>query len=89
MKAIYKSLTERNARKMNIQSKFNQELIDSLPKIKKIIEASSFFEANQITCFTLRKANNSRKAVNIMTAKEKKQFQEYLISAFKFHEWVK
>ena len=73
---------------MNIQSIFNEQCISSLPKIKKITKESAFFEANQIVCFTLRKAMDSKKAVSTMSDKEKKEFQEDLIETFKFNGWI-
>ena len=74
---------------MSIQSILNQEAIDFLPAIKELMNNANKFEANQMRCLTLRKCGNLNKSLIDMTDSEIKEFEDDLISIFKFHEWIK
>lgn len=74
---------------MSIQTTFNNQAINSLPKIKLIIDnATDNFLRNQMICLTLRKCCNSSIAIDNMSDVELANFQEEIISTFKHYEYI-
>ena len=55
----------------------------------ELIKAAAKFEANQMTNKTIRECLNSRIAIDEMNDKELNDFQDDLITTFKYFNWLK
>ena len=77
---------------MSLQAHLNDEAIELLPKIKKIISESEKFEANQMYNETIRKCCNASSVYGSclvdMSENTKEEFQNDLIDAFKHFGWA-
>lgn len=73
---------------MNLQSILNNEALNQLQSVKKIIENSESFEANQMKNYAIRKCLDSLTPICNMTDSELKEFEHDIIRAFEYHGWV-
>lgn len=78
-----------NGNRMSIQATLDGQAINKLPKIAELIKAAAKFEANQMTNKTIRNCLNSRIAIDKMNDKELNDFQDDLITTFKYFNWLK
>lgn len=73
---------------MSVQAYFNEQAIDQLNIVRKIIKNANSFNANQMRNYTLRRLLNSTTVLTEMSVKEKMQFENDLLSAFKYKNWT-
>ena len=73
---------------MSIQSKLNAQAIDKLTAIKSVISNSDQFAANQIKNATIRAMIDSDTDIDSMSDKQVEQFEDGLIRAFKYKNWI-
>jgi len=73
---------------MTIQSQLNNQAISKLSKISNQIKYTEFHERNQIINYTLRAINNSRIAIDEMTAEQLEIFQNDLMNVFSHKNWI-
>lgn len=77
---------------MSLQSQFDQEAIDMLPKVKAEIEKAEKFEANQMRYKTIQAccnaSQNYRCAIAFMSSDELEKFQNDLLASFKHYNWI-
>lgn len=71
---------------MSIQSQLNNEAINMLPKIKKLIAESE--HADILFQSTLQKCMNSRVAISDMNGEELNRFQDNVIGCFIHNDWI-
>jgi hypothetical protein len=74
---------------MSLQSILNQDAIDILPRIKKLIRKADNFERNQMYEAVLRATLNSYPTLLLMTKDQIDKFEQSLIDIFKYKEWIK
>lgn len=72
-----------------LQAILNQQAIDKLTRVSDFIKKADKFEANQMTCMTLRECLNSRVSIDDMNSEELKSFEDQLIKSFRNFQWVK
>tara|TARA_R110001599_G_C11887448_1_gene624744 strand:- start:33 stop:254 length:222 start_codon:yes stop_codon:yes gene_type:complete len=73
---------------MSIQSKLNAQAINKLPKIQAVINNSDNFSSNQIKSATIRAIIDCDITIDTMSDKQIDQFEDGLIRAFKYKNWI-
>ena len=73
---------------MSLQQLLNNNAITAIPRIKKLIDESSTFSANQMYQLSLREMMNAWKPVIYMSIEELDEFQDDLIAIFEHHRWI-
>lgn len=73
---------------MSLQHQLDEMSIASLPRIKKLIDESKKFEANQMYQYARHKMMNAWKPVIYMSIDELDEFQDDLIKIFEHHNWI-
>ena len=72
----------------NMQYQLNAQSINKLAAIKSLINNSNDFTANQMKSAALRAMLNSSEPIDSMSDKQVQQFENNLISTFKYKNWV-
>lgn len=72
----------------SIQLQLDAQSLDKLTAIKSLIDNSDQFAANQIKNAAIRAMIDSDIAVDSMSDKQLEQFQDALIIAFKYKNWI-
>ena len=72
----------------SIQSQLDAQAINKLTAIKSVISNSDQFSANQMKCYALHAMGSSIIAIDSMSDKQLNQFQDGLIKAFKYKNWI-
>jgi len=72
----------------NMQYQLNAQSINKLAVIKSLINNGNDFAANQMKSAALRAILNSNESIDSMSDKQVQQFENNLISTFKYKNWV-
>lgn len=73
---------------MSIQSQFDQEALNYLPNIVKLINEAPSFESNQMECKTLQIIMNHHKPLCDMSELELHNMELALKTIFRHNEWI-
>jgi hypothetical protein len=73
---------------MSIQSKFNSEALDYVPRIKRAIDDADSFSSSQMQSKTISAMLNSEIAIARMDDTQLAEFEGALLTTFKFNKWL-
>lgn len=74
---------------MSIQGKFNSDAIKMIPRVREHIIKADNFESNQMECLAIKEMLNLYTPLSEMNDSEISNFENELISTFKFYNWIK
>ena len=72
---------------MSIQAILDEQAIERLPLIARVIKQAPPFEANQMRCYALKEINNNTLSLDEMSPNMLDAFEGYLTTMFSFKGW--
>lgn len=73
---------------MSLQTILNEQVFDSLPKIKEILKKSNQLEKDQIVDYTIRYVSNSSISLDNMLHDQVERLEQQLLAIFKEKKWL-